>query len=405
MLLSLALSGLTTIPLPVLGTTWVVDDQAGPGVDFTTLQAAFDAAQADDVILVLPGTYLSSVLSKGVRVIGQGGPVVNGYMRVQDVPAGALAIVSGFRSQPFTYTFYPQASNCAGTVVFEDLAVGRVSITGSADVRLRGVVPFSTRATLEITQARVEAVECSFHAFDGLDQWCGSPLDPTGDPAAQLFAGAVLHAARSSFQGGDGGDSDCPDIGLIEPGGDGGSGIGVWGTPAAPASALVTGIAANQLAGGIGGSAPYYGQASPGYGIQLWYGSARVSGVTCSTTSAYLPGSLVLPAPPDPTLRLLEVPAPGVNLTFRLNAPPGSTAEMRIGAVPVVVPTAGVAEDVLVARAKSFPLGVVPANGIVGFNFAIPAAWPVGTTVFAQAVTTLPGGEVRRTHSIPLVVR
>lgn len=404
MLLAIALSGLTTIPLPVLGTTWVVDDQAGPGVDFTTLQAAFDAAQANDVILVQPGTYSNAVLSKGVRVIGQGGPVVGGYLHVQDLPAGGLAVLSGLRAPQFTFALQLRALNCAGTVVIEDMTLSGVTVTGSADVRLRGVGPAITRAGLDVTQARVEAVECLFHAFDGPDQWCGN-VDPTGRAGAMLLGGAVLHAARSTFLGGDGGDSNCPDTGLVEPGGDGGSGIAAWGTYAAPAFALVTGIASNQIAGGVGGSAPWYGQASPGYGIQVGSATARMSGVTCASSVEYQPGSLSFVSPSDPTLRLLELPAPGANLTFRLNAPPGSTAEMRIGAVPVVVPTAGVAEDVLVARAKSFPMGVVPANGILGFNFVIPAGWPVGTTVFAQAVTTLPGGEVRRTHSIPLVVR
>jgi hypothetical protein len=41
----------------------------------------------------------------------------------------------------------------------------------------------------------------------------------------------------------------------------------------------------------------------------------------------------------------------------------------------------------------------------VSFNFPLSANWPKGFTVFFQAVATLPDTSVRRTHSIPVVLR
>ncbi len=397
MLATLLLTGLS-FPLPVLGPTWIVDDNGGPGVDFTSIQAAINAASANDVLIVRAGTYASFTLDKGLRIVGEGGPLIQGSMQIENLPAQGLAVVSGLRVTPVIYTPVFRITNCVGTVVGEDLQGGGASVTNSLDVRLRGIVTPSGRSRLISINSRLEVVESAFHAFDQADQLCGIPVDPTGPPGAWIQS-SELHAARSSFHGGDGGDSWCPDLGLIEPGGDGGDGILVWGTGG---SVLLTGIASNELRGGIGGWSSLFGQAPDGRGLSVHFPcSARVSGATIFGQS----GSITTAVPPDPTLRMLEVPAPGVNLTFRLVAPVGASAEMRIGAIPVVVPIGGLEEDVLVARAQTVGSGIVPAGGVLGFNFPIGPNWQRGTTVFAQANVTLPGGEVRRTHSIPIVVR
>jgi hypothetical protein len=287
-------------------------------------------------------------------------------------------------------------------VVVDDLQAWRVVITESADVRVRGNLTLSGFAILDCTNSRVEVVECTFHSWDAIDQFCGWPIDPTGQPGARVDGGA-LHAARSSFHGGNGGDSWCPDTGLIEPGGAGGPGIVLWNHSA---QLLLTGIPANELVGGIGGWAYSYGFASDGAGLNVSTTcSARVSGVTIASQSTSGTGSITTAVPSDPTVRLIGVPTPGANLTLRVNAPAGSSAHMRVGAQPVVVPVGGLEEDDLVARAQTFALGTVPPTGVLGFNLPIGAHWPRGTTIFAQALVTLPGGEVRRTHSIPIVVR
>jgi len=126
--------------------------------------------------------------------------------------------------------------------------------------------------------------------------------------------------------------------------------------------------------------------------------------VSVATSPTQGTGTITTPPMSDPTLRLLEPVVPGANSTFRIAAPAGSSARIAVGAVPTVTPSVGVVEDALVARAKVENLGTIPATGVLGWNFAVPAQWQVGTTVFVQATLTYPGGEFRRTHSVVAVV-
>ena len=63
------------------GATWVVDDDGGAGVDYTTIQAAVDAASAGDTIEVRSGTYYENVnVNKQLTLSGQDktGTVIDG---------------------------------------------------------------------------------------------------------------------------------------------------------------------------------------------------------------------------------------------------------------------------------------------------------------------------------------
>lgn len=51
------------------GQVLVVDDDGGPGVDYTKLQAAVDAAAEGALILVHPGSYAGfTVFAKGLEI-------------------------------------------------------------------------------------------------------------------------------------------------------------------------------------------------------------------------------------------------------------------------------------------------------------------------------------------------
>ncbi len=84
--------GITTLAIPLLlasactaaGATWTVDDSGGAGVNFTTIQAAVDAASPGDTIKVASGTYHENVdVWKRVTLIGAGADVVT--VRAADV--------------------------------------------------------------------------------------------------------------------------------------------------------------------------------------------------------------------------------------------------------------------------------------------------------------------------------
>src|SRR5262245_50864538 len=57
----------------LLQTVWVVDDNGGPGVDFTDIPPAIAAAADGDILLVKAGSYSHFTLSgKGLRILGEG---------------------------------------------------------------------------------------------------------------------------------------------------------------------------------------------------------------------------------------------------------------------------------------------------------------------------------------------
>ena len=116
-------------------------------------------------------------------------------------------------------------------------------------------------------------------------------------------------------------------------------------------------------------------------------------------------GALELASPADPSMHILEAPVPGGNLTFRVNAPVGSSVKVILGRHPIVQDVPGLQEDVLTVTNRTFNLGIVPASGSVSFNYPISANWTKGFTVVFQGIATLPDTTERRTHSIPVVLR
>jgi len=77
------------------GNAWVVDDDGGGGVDFTTLQAAVDAASDHDLILVRAGAYQRlEVVDKALTIVGDEGAVVSGVTTPFGLQESALTVSS-----------------------------------------------------------------------------------------------------------------------------------------------------------------------------------------------------------------------------------------------------------------------------------------------------------------------
>jgi hypothetical protein len=398
--ISSALTALATLSLATLASasTYVVDAANGPGTDFTDIPPAITAAQPGDVLLVLAGTYSAFTLDKPIAILGQSvGVTVNGSATVTGIPSGTIASLVSLR-----FIGPLQIGSCPGTVVGDSLLVSTdTSINGSADVRLRLVTPATTIANpgLSVSTSRVEIVDSLFRGTHGIDLTCSWLQAGPGGNAVHVSSGDV-HFARCNVMGGQGGSGFCIDPGLCPDGGDGGYGVVLDpGT-----TCLVTGITDFGVSGGLGGTSCGI-PGSHGIGVKLGAGAGlRYSGATIGGITN-LGGTIETPTPDDPSMRILETPVSGGNLTFRVNAPVGSSVKLDLGRHAIIQDVPGLEEDVLVHTNRVFNLGVVPASGSVSYNFPLSASWPKGFTIFFQAVVTLPDMTVRRTHSIPVVLR
>ena len=397
-----ALLAFASLCAPATASTWVVDDDGGPGVHFTSIQDAIDFASPGDVLLVQTGEYAGFALDKPLSILGQGPQVdFNGPMVVAGIPAGGRVALVRLRRFGFSHL---RIEACAGTVIGDDLTgSGYLHAVDSADVRLRRL---GAGVELAASGSRVELTQSTLVGFSTNSCFCcPAGYVEAGETCVSAGSGEV-HLALVSAQGGSGGDISCGDTGMCGDGaGDGGSGLRLWGT----ARALVSGLPSQVYSGGTGGEASGGCQQFPdgedGAGIRMGAGDQlRWSGVSLASLSN-LGGAVETPALADPTMRLLDEPTPGANLTFRVDAPPGSDVDVVLGRNPVVVDVPGLEEDVLTTTNRVFHLGIVPPEGVVSLNFPTSAAWPKGFVLVFQAVATYPDASVRRSHSVPVVFR
>jgi len=107
----------------------------------------------------------------------------------------------------------------------------------------------------------------------------------------------------------------------------------------------------------------------------------------------------------DPSLEHLGEPLPGAILTVKLRSKPGTYSRLFWGTTPTVQPSAGVLVDKLVVKEATIPIGIVPASGVLTTPFMIDPSLPPGSTIFLQAMSIFPSGKIRRTNSVPIVVR
>jgi hypothetical protein len=376
--------------LPAAAGTWIVDDNGGPGVDFTNIAPAIAAAAPGDTLWILAGTYTGFNLDKPLVLVAEPGAKVQGGAgcRVNDLPAGAVVSLSGLA---FSSQIWPIVENCAGTVVLDGLELlsSGVLVRASTDVRMRDC---TMGRGLTVESGRAEVSECVIEGTDGGSS-SGCP-GTKGWDALVVSAPGRAHLYRSHALGGLGGTPNDP---FNCEGGPGGHGAFVKG------GLLVAGDPDDLLKGGLGGS----GVAAGATGAGLWLVApalARVSGVTSSGNFAP-PGTLETPVPRDPTMYILEQVGAGEVLTFRVQTEPGVVVDLMLGRKATVGPQIGSAEVLLVEPLRTFHLGTTSETGLTGLNFTVPQNVPLGFTFFGQARVTFPGGETRFTNSVPLVVR
>ncbi len=238
-------------------TDFVVDDDAGPGVDFTTIQAAVDTAQSGDHVRVRSGTYAGFVVDGKWLVVAEepgADALVTGRVLVRNAPITGGVQVIGLRIEPSTAPGgasleigpsigHVTLSRCtmrgwnaasplaamrvtdAQRVLLHDCSAngGHAAAVNSSSVGAPGI---------EVSTSSVELHGCTTTGGRGGSNWDGSDNDTLFDGqlggAGLRIASGGAHAERSTFVGGLGGDSSSH-VFDIRCAGDGGSGVLVWG--------------------------------------------------------------------------------------------------------------------------------------------------------------------------------
>jgi hypothetical protein len=346
-----------SLATPAWASTWIVDDNGGPGVDFTSISAAVAVAAPGDVILVHSGTYAGFTLQGGVLVLGEANVQVTGNITIANVGAGPRATVARMATRGIL------VSHCTACVTLEDIVArptltdvtafgyffAAIEVEASADVRLRGVDATCLPAdgggpnALRVDDSRVEITHSLLQGRDGFDQFDSFAAD--GGDGMQVHGVSDVHLSLSTVRGGKGADhGDGGDLSglLISDGGAGIRLVDFW------SKLLVTGVPANLVRGGqagLGDTCQYDGH--PGNGIVVGLGaSARVSGATIQgATYAIDCGGAAVPAimgtylsanPADPSLSVSGTIAQGQLVTYTLHGAPGSAARLRLGRQAVV---------------------------------------------------------------------
>ena len=402
------LSAAACISLASIASASTIVVDANGGGQFTDLPAAIAFAQAGDVIVVQPGTYGGFGLTKSLTIVGTGVVTLNSPgISIGGIPAGGRAVVTHLRASALSI------AGCAGHVIVQEVGTPpgyamTLGVTQCDDVRLRDV---TVGATTSPSLSRIEMARCTVHGSDG------TLTVPTAGSGIESNDHNRLHLALTSVFGGTGADS-------TSFGGPGGIGLILEHND----TCIFAGGGLAQIRGGDGG----FGPDGVGPMIPCYYngpGGGGVAGLTGSDftwsggivqggnswqhgTCAPLPqpgivsaGTVTAAVPDDPTLDLVGTPAAGSNVQFVVRAPVGSITTLYVGRNAVVIADGLATIEQLATHARAAHLGVVSGSGQVTVSWNVPANLSTGTFLIAQAELVLPGGELRRTNSVPIVVR
>jgi hypothetical protein len=385
-----------------------VGTRPGPGVDFTSVQAAVDAAGHGDVLLLLPGDHVGpATVDKGLVLFGvaasDGTAPSLSELTIDTPSASAHVVVRGIRlSSPSPSS--DEDRNALRVVGSPGLAWIENSLASAApgqDARVEG-------------SGGVLFIRCAFTGDKGLD---GGVLGSASDPGPAFFSvftsqalfecsvvggpgaaakqsgffttqaqnggfGAILApasgkwtlASRVAIVGGMGGDGVLTSAGQCVPPGNGGTSLYV-------ASLLHSD--ALDLVGGPSGS-PEAGCPASGEGDQL-----EVAGVG---TIASLPVEL-------PSLHVPPLLEPGQVVQLHYEGQPGQPVLLLVAAAPGLLWMPGGQGALAVAldhRVTS--LGAADSAGVIDLSVPIPADVLAGAgngaalVLFLQAVSVAPDG-------------
>jgi hypothetical protein len=181
-----------------------------PSQGFTTMQAAIDAAQEGDVLLVQPGTYGSAVLdgkSLSILAMPTGTPHMGG-LSVINIGSTQKVVVSGLTMDAVT-TPGVSLSNDAGDVRFQNCVFhgGRTAVNGSQGTDYFGLPGIDVQSSMRVVLSNCQSTGGNASAYDG--------DNGQGGGSGILAQGSNVVLYEGTYHGGNGSD-------VTNPGGNGG---------------------------------------------------------------------------------------------------------------------------------------------------------------------------------------
>ncbi len=392
--------------------TWIVDRDGGPGVDFTSLSVAVDFVADGDILRVResPLPYFPLTVSgKSLTILADpetaGARPVVPTVLVRDLAAGQTVVVSGFSVETPALFLQPAVwvRECAGAVFLEDLVVSPGSalfaalmeVANSPRVIVNRVELISPPASasgsalpgvpgLSVVSSSVALYDCLVEGADGASAVV-SPFSGTLSSAQDGASGVVLSSgalllAGCVVDGGDGGDGLFA-FDACQPPGNGGDGVRVQSGTLTRLDSVATAGAAGAPAAGC----PPSGVA--GVDVRILGGNVSTiadtlrrfevdgpipEGTSASNVIEGVPGELVVllvSFAPDgsifPGLGGALAGAPPFLALSLGTVPPGGTLAFQVpvaaGSLPPSIDGIALFEQVLVAGAQGFGLLGSPA--------------------------------------------
>lgn len=388
-MLARSLLALFIAPLASAQQTFIVDDSGGPGVDFTDIQPAVDAAGPLDTIRVRWGTYSDVHIDHQVTMLGD--PPGSLGLNTVIVPRLVVAGILGSERVVLTDLDIGRSTivDSEGMVLVDGGAMGvEIVVERSDDVRLQRATTFEIGREMTVTDSQVQCVGMNFVQFS-------SSFGAPGVPAIVATRSSLI-LTECDVRGGDGGDDTSTCFSSFP--GDGGPGISLL-----QADLRLHG---GNVAGGWPGFDCFGGFGFASFGPDIWIGSGSAvleSDTSLSPNGSSGSGSFTT-ADGQPWFTLTGGAAPGSVATFSLHAEPVSAIRAFLGRLPVVVTVPGFQVPRYHTFERGVSLGETPPSGVRDLPWTVPAL-PAGTLVHVQGTRTLAGGSTELSNGVTLVVR
>ena len=403
-----------TLCSPAVAGIIVIDDDGGPGVDFTDIPPAVAAALPGDTLWIHAGSYSAFTIDgKHLSLLGldAGQVLVTGSSAVKNLQLGLVTSLADLNLARLNL-----ADNW-GAIVLDGVALqpgnSAFIATSSFDVRAIGLnlpqyqgnVSQSSPSACSLNSSRVELTASFIAAMAGVGyDDCDGGTANSGATALTADGASKLHLAGTSVLGGSGasvGNSSCCMLFCDCYPGNGGHGVFATGT----SLILAMGNSNQSLVNGSGGKWCSKTGAAGCALLLSGTASAFVSGVSvtgglCDQSM----GSIVQVSPRDPWLDRVFTPVAGGQIRFNVHGEIGDVVTLYLGRKPLVVPLPGVQVEMLTSEERAFELGPIGAQGFATKSFTVPSFMPKGLTFYAQA-RVLRGAQELRTNSTPIVVR